>query len=811
MPSKFDLIRQGHAVEIEPGLSGKLNKEKKTLELSSGEVLNVGHNKNFFPSTEQDVKLSKQREYAEKKAKGTGGEFFHQYTSEGIPGSISDIGAYLTQSGDEYATRKQAQNQVSERISEESPYTSAAATGANFATDIALTRGMSAFKAAPLLTAASSGSKILTDPGEVATNALIAAGGGYALDKVTGGLSRAASRRGAARELPARQEAVRNSNIAGQQATAEANALQTQQFNALKKNTKTVNETRLKKFQDDLNARENQIIQEKNAFEQKKFARDAEIVRLKNQAEMDKVQRNANAAKSDADYKAAKLAADQENKRMTEKFKLDQVQYEKDLKNLPELQKQAQAEYSANVVKNASQIERSFPKSSRIDAEELGLNGFIEDSINQTGLAGSREASQARRVLTSLFPEGELIGGRELAKKYKALEDSIQRATPEVQGVLNNFKNYLGKRLPIIVENSVAYHKIVPLLQRTIRNDVKSIVSELGLSPKTQSSVGRFIETNAFHTVKNELRPANFIEKVQSGELAREIANSVGTVENFLVDLTPQNIMFMQKQGTLPLLMKEAERQHAYVVEELTQKIQSRLARYELKAMESARNASKKLGNDVKSTYGLAEPVPRPSSPIAPEPLPSPPIPGEQPPLSAMQMPPPIAPPNALAMPARPNLMPEPMAPSPQTFNPMAEPTLPPAQGMAERAGELLEKPLLGGGRGIANNPLVKLGGLKYLLGKAALPAEAAYLVAKGLTSPTAAGEVARMTFKQAGIQAIESWAQQYPSYHDGILENPQERRSLTKQIEEASDIPIEQKAVMQSKVNRGKPLQERL
>ena len=144
---------------------------------------------------------------------------------------------------------------------------------------------------------------------------------------------------------------------------------------------------------------------------------------------------------------------------------------------------------------------------------------------------------------------------------------------------------------------------------------------------------------------------------------------------------------------------------------------------------------------------------------------------------------------------------------------PIAEPTLAPAQGLTERIGDLLEKPLLGTERGPMGklNNLAKLGGLKYLLGNAALPVEAAYLGMKGLTSPTATGQVARLTFKQAGISAIESWAQHCPSYHDGILENPQERRSLTKEIEDAQDIPIEQKAVIQSKINRGKPLQQNL
>jgi hypothetical protein len=57
----------------------------------------------------------------------------------------------------------------------------------------------------------------------------------------------------------------------------------------------------------------------------------------------------------------------------------------------------------------------------------------------------------------------------------------------------------------------------------------------------------------------------------------------------------------------------------------------------------------------------------------------------------------------------------------------------------------------------------------------------------------------------------IDQLAQKYPSYHDGVIEDPQERRSLTKEIENDREMSMEDKAVFQSKVNRGKPLQERL
>ena len=100
------------------------------------------------------------------------------------------------------------------------------------------------------------------------------------------------------------------------------------------------------------------------------------------------------------------------------------------------------------------------------------------------------------------------------------------------------------------------------------------------------------------------------------------------------------------------------------------------------------------------------------------------------------------------------------------------------------------------------------------LAGMAGIPvakaAAAGLGIAKGaeiLTRPGARPNAVRATFKQGGVEAIESWAQRYPSYNNGVLENPMERRSLTKEIENDQDMPIEVKAMMQSKVNRGKPL----
>lgn len=807
MPSKFDRLRAGEVVEIEPGRKGRLNNETKHFETSDGRTMFVGDDPDFYPADENALAYSREKEGLQREiSRAPAGEFLYQFGNQGVAGAAKDWYNKLTKKGDDYIRSKRVNADVSQEISEESPWTSGAATVASFLPDIALTKGMSAVKAAPALTALHAGPRILEEPTQVAGEALTSAAGGFLIDKGANALSRIAQRRGQARALPGQKQAVN-----------EANAAQTEQFNALRQNTKSVNEARLQQHQADLNKRQNTIVQEQNAYEQRKLQRDTEVIRLKNEAEMAKAQRSANAAQADAEYRAAKAAADAENKAMTEKFKLDQAQYQQALKDLPELQKKAQQEYSANVVKNAEGISNAFPKDSKIFSSQFGTSDFIDESIQKSGIAGSREANQASRILKSIFPEGEILTGKELSARYKALEGAIQKATPEVREVLNEFKTHMGDRLPSILADNLAYTRIVPTLKRQVEREVASVLDAMQLS-ETGIASRPFLKSRANSNISQlfrEMTPQEFMQKMQSGEIRQQILKGVMNPNDFssggLASLKPgRKAMAMSSEELQRLginIPNPSQAKYDEFSNLFMNKLDKALAKAELKMIATDVDASTKLGAKVRKTYGTAEPVPAPNAPIAPEPLASPLPPGELPPVGATNLPPPVAPPVVPPMPGKPGLLPEPTAPMP-----IPEPTLPAAQGMAERAGDFLEQPILGGGGpGVMNNPLLKLGGLKYLLGKAALPAEAAYLGMKGLTSPTAAGQAARLSFKQGGIQAIDMWAQKYPSYRNGILENPQERRSLTKEVEDDSEIPIEQKAVIQSKINRGKPLQDRL
>lgn len=820
MASKFDRLRAGDVVEIEPGRKGRLNLQDKTFETSDGRKMFVGNDPDFFPSNEEALTVSREKEGLERQIKSTpAGEFLYQFGNQGLAGSAKDWVNKLIQKGDDYQRTKMINADVSQKISERSPWTSAGATAASFIPDIALTRGMSATRAAPALTALHAGPRIIEEPTEVAGEAALSAAGGFLIDKGAKALSKIAERRRVVRGFPAQQQAVKNNNILGKQAVDEANLQQKQAYNILKQDVQTANEARLQKYQQEINERQNRMLQNQNDFATAKSARDAEVVRLKNEYEMAKAQRNSEAARLEGEYKAAKQNAEMENKRFQEQFRVEKEQYEKALSEIPNMEKAAQAEYSSQVVKNAEKISDAFPKDARIYSSQFGTNQFIEEAIQKSGRAGSKEGNQASRILKSILPEGEILTSKELSSRYKAIEDAIQRSSPEVREILNEFKENMGGKLNGILADNMAYSRVVPSMKKQIQREVDSVLDTMGLAESglmSRSFLKKRAETN-LNEIFRELTPEDFLNKFQRGDIKNQVFQNILTPDDFTVNLgslkggkkpirlSPEDAQKMGITITDPARVKYDEFSNL-----LSSKLDKAIAKAELKMIAVDYDATKKLGGKVAKTYGTAPPVERPIAPNAPESVPPPSIP-EYPPLpQPNDLPPPVAPPQALQMPAKPELMGNPTQPIPQSFIPQPEPILPPSEGMSGMAGDLLEKKLLGGG----GNPLSKavggigkLAGLRYALGGAALPAELAYGAMKGLTSPTALGEAARMTFKQGGIQAIDAWARKYPSYHDGILENPQERRSLTKEIENASDIPIEQKAVLQSKINRGKPL----
>ena len=775
---KRERLRKGEYVELEPGVHGRLNKENRTLELSTGKILPISekNQRDLFPENEQRANIARKKESLEKEIEENPlGEFGYQFGQSGIANAAKNWVNKFTKSSDEYEQGLEAEREVSRRISEESPYISAGATAASFLPDIYATGGMSALKAAPLLTAAHAGPRIIEEPGQVAKEVALSAGSGFLLDKATSFLNKVAARRSASRNLPSKQAEVKALNVAGKLENEAMNLEEQEIFNALKTDIKNKNQLALEQHNLALETRQNDMIQAKNNYQQA----------LQN-----------------------RTATADEIKRLSNEYQIAQKAHEESLKEIPALQKKAQEEYSNNVIHNANRISNNFPESSKIFSNQFGVPDYIEESVMKSGLAGTKEGRQVTNILNSLFPEGEILTGKDLARKYTGLENSIQKATGDVKGALVGFKEYIGEKIPMILADNMAYKKIIPSLKNQITKDVENAIESMGLQEHGIGSKSYYLAKARSNVdqIFREITPENFMEKYQNGDITQLIKDKV---------MRPQDFEFSFNIGRLT--KEKAKKDKMLISEDLAEKLgvntnrgkesydrfmfdfDNRLNKSigtgQRKLIATDIDAQKKLGRSVRNTYGLAGEVPIPEAPSSPN-LP--------------QLPPNPQIPTIPPIPGKPGIIPTPQAPQPNLFNPLPEPTLSPPTGIAQQTGDLLEKKLLGG-KSLANNPITKLAGLKYALGGAALPLEAAYGGAKLLTSPTALGEGARMTFKQGGIQFIDQLARKYPSYHNGILDNPVDRRSLTKEIEDNFEIPSEEKAMIQSRINRGKPLESRL
>lgn len=822
MPSKFDLLREGEPVEFKPGLIGKLNKEDRTMEFSDGFKVDVSKDRDIYPENEQALAHSREKEKIRKQISGSPlGEFGFQLGERGIFKSAKNWANKLdlTQTGEEYLRNKRASEEISQEISEESPYLSMAATGASFIPDLLLTKGLGAGRSAAGLSVAHAGPRILEEPGQVATEAALSGSAGYLIGKGANWLSDVAARRGASRQVAKAAQEIPERNAAGRIASKLASEEEKSSYNILRERVGRENEARMHQYRLETDAYKKRALDSKNAYEKAKFDRESQIFRIKQEKEAAKAAKSTDQARLNKEYQSALENWKKEKKLLESQAALNEKQYQDALKNLPTLQREAQEAYGKEVLKAAKNIETSFPADSKISSNSLDIDEFLHSKVFRGNLAGTPQARSLHKIIRSIFPKTHSFSGKELAKRYESLESAIARSSPEARVILSELKEHIGEKLPNALADNIAYKNILPSLQNHLSKNIDRITNSLSL-PKVSNISGEKLSKLAKERLKSvidKISPDQFIEKMRSGQISEMLKNGLLNEADFTAAFSQgANLSALKKQGVAHLL--EQSNEYKYLQDlyrkyltEVDSSINNLIARNELKLLTASDRAINKLGGKVEKTFGVASPLEEPIRPINPS-IPEAPSRGysnlPEPPVQSL--PPPISPPAIEASPVSPAMAPSPQAPMARSFIPEQIPTLPPAQSFTDQAGDLLEKKLFGG-KSLTNNPLLKLGALKYALGKGAIPVEAGYAALKGLTSPTAAGEAARGVARAGGIESVVHLAEKYNTYHDGILDDPQERRSLTKEIENDPSMSLEEKALIQSKINRGKPIFDRL
>lgn len=756
-------LRSGLTVEVEPNVYGRLNAETKRLDLSDGTSLALSpeHQEDLFPRDDEHyTQISERNQLRENLSKVPGGEFFFQMHQKSGLGGLTDLAERGIRGKEESRIRQQSRRSVSDEIAQRSPFASTIASLGGMAVDLYATRGLSGAAAAPALTAAHAGTDILDQPEEVAKEAALSSALGYGIDKTFQGLSNVAQSRGARRAMRQNIAEAESQNVLNRQRLDEFN--QQQAF---------------------LNTQER------------------EAARVANEAEKQRV------AALNAQGKSAASQANQQA----------QQAYAQQVAQMPLLQERAQQQYSANVLKAAEKVEKEMGKTAVFAPGQLDVDGFVAQAIDQGVLSGTREGKEAASFLQKVF--GNVRTGSDFHRGIQTLEKSLAKATPEMKQVLSEFKEYVGTQLPEIVAQAKVFSRYAPRLEKEIVGAALRINPALMKNNAVQQEIRQAAQEFA-----QSLSPSQLAQMAQGGNLSQAVGEAV--FQKAAERLSVVNPQRLQKlYGNDPAMLRLIQDQAAS--NPLSQQLMESSSLF---APQFQKFASK-IENDL--YMGLLDAQKRLGG--VPQQLP-----GFAPPVAA-----PARPATQTFTPQAPNVQPMPAKFAPIPFTPQPVPAMPEPSGIGERLGEALENFRLSQqfeSRGLLNNPVAKMAGMKYLLGPAAYPVQAAALGApmalRGLTSPTSAGASARQAFRsgslglldrrnQAGalermgldpqtrmenaqnaMQAVEQIKMKYPSYENGILKDPQERKMASEELENNPFLGIEDKAMLQTKINRGKPLE---
>lgn len=421
--------------------------------------------------------------------------------------------------------------------------------------------------------------------------------------------------------------------------------------------------------------------------------------------------------------------------------------------------------------------------------EVLGVEDFINKSIDTSAHAASSEGNYASKFLRTVFKgdKNGKITGESLSRGVRALDEAILKSEGTVKQLLTDYKTFLNQSLPNRLASGYVFEKWAPKLM----TGASQVETKLGQMLNASNDVNQVLTQRLGKTYVKDFNNAvnqsiNDIISGFKGNLHQIDPSLLQQQISTAISSTPQYQKMMQRVN---LMFPDLTPQMRAQVFPQFEALKTSLEKYpQILAEKIAKNADKykmDIANDFLTKGGVTQKS-LSKAPVMP---------------NIVVQPPQVAP----AQVVQPNLQPVPVMPEPQ--------------GMYEKLASGLESMNGAGMKGAMNAikenvpgmALAKLAGVP--MAKMAAGGAALATGAKALTSPGLAGQALRGGLEQgARISSyIDSMAQKYPSYRDGVLEDPQERRSLTKEIEDTRDMKPEDKAVYQSKVNRGKPLQERL
>jgi hypothetical protein len=484
---------------------------------------------------------------------------------------------------------------------------------------------------------------------------------------------------------------------------------------------------------------------------------------------------------------------------LASKYAQDKAAYDASLAAMPARQAQAQSQFSQDILSQTGKLGTDIG-SNRLARDAIELDNFINSTINASSMAGTREGNQ----LSSFFKK--IIGSRpaEMAAQdidhiYQAIESRIGKGLSHEVPVLNQFKEYLAQRLPGAAAEASAFRtygrRIASSIDKAVDSSFKDVKKAKGVIRLAEKQMGdpgflERVKKSVSDDVKNAVLSGqikDFGTKVQNGTIIDEIIPIIQNNPEMVAlnNKLKQFMSTMQTSGMTPV-SQQALTQLSTIMADVEKEIASRslqnLSSHQTNVAITMRDVADKVSKRLNKTLGSA---PQVAAPAAPTPY------------------------------------------TPGTPPPAFEPT-----NIYERLAESFENPNFYSNL-IGFNPKQGLlksgakgafayGAMKFIPGaSAAIPA--AYLsnigVKSGLRALSGTGKIAgamRASLEKGARylsatelpDLIRSIATKFPSYHDGILESPEDRRAAVAEIENNPYISLEDKAVLQANINRGKPIE---
>lgn len=460
------------------------------------------------------------------------------------------------------------------------------------------------------------------------------------------------------------------------------------------------------------------------------------------------------------------------------------------LREFPKIEQEAKRAYNQNLQNFRSNAMKKIEASQRdigkygVAKDALGIDEFIQKEIGLSEYAGTKEAVQLEKFLNTMeksLPQD--IMASDLAKMYEAIEMRIARGLENEVPVLNKLKEHLVERIPQGSVKNQIMGKIVPKVEKQTAKVIDQVFESL---PKNVvKEIEREFGKDAVKLLKDDLKLS--INETLSSMSPEEIINFLGSGDSslFMESLANspafQNMQNLSQYKALqmsgndvnlgnllkknmPSTVFETETRLQSLPGKLQQRFDAVLQRNAIDASILANESQRKVASRISNATGVPNPYTGRSA--------------TNPPVAPYQ------------------------APTPPQVGRMAdrfENTTLDWRGKGQSAfgigalGKLFGVPKIGAA--VAAGQGIKAG-LEGTL--------------RGLTSPGAISSATRKTIQGGGMRlTVEKIASSFDSYDRGILNDPQERKLAVSQIETDPDLELEDKAVLQTYINRGKNLEQ--